>query len=74
MKLLRPSGLLLIHENPKEAGKPGTLQYEERFEAYELYKYLIENAGEPIFYSMFTGDRTDFESIKNKVIMAVVRK
>ncbi|MHC4607956.1 MAG: class I SAM-dependent methyltransferase, partial [Planctomycetota bacterium] len=74
MRLLRPGGILILHENPREAGVPGSLQYEERFRADELHAYLLDNAGEPLCYSMFTGKRVAFEETKNKLIMATVRK
>ena len=74
MRLLKPGGFLLIHENPKEAGKPGTQDYEERFEADELKRYMVENAGTPEFYNMFTGKKVPWESIRHKLIMAMIRK
>jgi len=74
MRLLKPGGLLLVHENPKEAGKPGSQDYDERFTASELLDLIQENAGEPEFRNMFTAAKMTWEAVKDKVIMAVVKK
>ena len=74
MKLLKAGGVLLIHENPKEAGKSGSLDYEKRFDAEELMKFIRKNAGEPVFYNMFTGQQVEYNTVKNKLIMTAIRK
>ncbi len=74
MRLLKPGGVLLVHEGPKESTVPGTTDYERRFSANELLEYLIRHAGQPEFYNMFTAKRVDWDSIKDKVIMAVIQK
>jgi len=74
MELLKPGGLLLIHENPKEAGRTGSRDYERRFEADELFSLIQEHAGLPVFYNIFLGKKTEWEKVKDKLIMAVIKK
>ncbi len=74
MKMLNTGGLLLIHENPKEKGVPGTLDYEKRFEANTLHNLLLENCGTPQYFSVFSGEKIPKEKAHTSVIMAAVQK
>lgn len=74
MESLLPGGILMIHESPREAAKPGSKDYETRFRADELYGLLCQNGGQPDFYSMFSGSRVEWDQIKHRFIMAVVQK
>ena len=72
--MLNDGGLLLIHENPREAGAPGSLDYEKRFEADELYALMADSCGPPSFYNVFTGNPMAWELARQKLIMAVIQK
>ena len=74
MQLLRPRGLLLVHENPREAGKPGSLDYERRFAADELAGLIQNNAGRFTCYSMFTAKPVPWAQAARSVIMAAVQR
>jgi len=74
MALLKSSGVLIIHENPKGVIKPGNSDYDICFDTEELINYLNDNAGHPSFYNMFTANKISRDQLQNKVIMAVVSK
>ena len=74
MHLLRPGGLLLVHENPRETGKPGSLDYERRFAADELAGLIQGNAGLFTCYSMFTAKSVPWARAARSVIMAAVQR
>jgi len=52
MALLKSSGVLIIHENPKGVIKPGNSDYDICFDTEELINYLNDNAGHPSFYNI----------------------
>ena len=74
MQMLKPGGLLLIHEGPRETANPGTEDYNIRFHAKELDGYLRDHAGEPTYYNVFTGAEMPWEMVQNRVMMAAVQK
>jgi 2-polyprenyl-3-methyl-5-hydroxy-6-metoxy-1,4-benzoquinol methylase len=74
MALLKPGGVLIVHENPKGVIKPGSADYEKCFETEELIDYLKDNAGTPVFYNMFTANQLSRDQLHNKVVMSVVNK
>jgi SAM-dependent methyltransferase len=73
MERLEPGGVLLVHENPFETGKPGQKDYEIRFRAQELHE-LLTACGELTYWSMFSGDPIDLERASSSLMMASVRK
>jgi SAM-dependent methyltransferase len=74
MQMLKPGGLLLIHEGPRESATPGTEDYGLRFHAKELDGYLRDCAGAPTYYNVFTGAKMPWEMVQNRVMMAEVQK
>lgn len=74
MDMLRPGGILLIHENVREGGKPESVDFPKMFPAEELRGLLRQNAGEPTCYSMFSGDVVPWEQAARSLVMAAIRK
>jgi SAM-dependent methyltransferase len=74
MEMLRPGGILMIHENVREGGKPESNDYMKMFPADELRGLLRQNAGEPICYSMFSGEIVPWEQAARSLVMAAIRK
>ncbi len=74
MDMLCPGGVLLVHENVREGGKPESVDYMKMFPADELRSLLRQNAGEPTCYSMFSGEVVPWEQAARSLVMAAVRK
>ena len=74
MEMLRPGGVLLVHENVREGGKPEATDYMKMFPAEELRGFLRQNAGEPTCYSMFSGAVVPWEQAARSLVMAAVQK
>lgn len=73
-KLLKPGGLLIIHENPKDVAKPGTPDYDKKFTCDDLVTLMTNAVAEPKFYNMFTGSEISQSQAAQSVMMAVSQK
>ena len=74
MRLLKPGGILAIHENPKGVIKPGSSDFDICFGFEEFFHYIIENSGLPVFYNMFNANEIHKDNARGKVIMVAIRK
>lgn len=74
VRLLRPGGALIIHENPKGVIKPGGRDYEKCFAPEELNELLTEHAGSPRYYNIFNGNRIGWDAARGRLLVAAVFK
>jgi len=73
-RALVPGGVLIVHENPRDAIDADAADYAYRFPARELDELLTRHAAAPRYIAPFTGAEIGLAKAASSVMIAVSRK
>ncbi len=75
MEMLKPGGIMVIHENMRQAIHPDNPDHQKCFDYPELDSLLKTNAGQPTYYWASVAKKAEnMEQLAKRTLVAVVQK